>query len=221
MGGGVLLLSAMTFFLPLQVIIPVHGLVQLISNATRLFALSEHIKWRFFAFFILGLPPGAALAAFLLKGVVSENFLYLAIALLIFFTIFRPKKLPRIEVKSWGWIIVGFASGIAGILAGAVGPLIAPFFIRDDLKKEEVVATKACMQMITHFSKIPVFLYLEFEFDDYSLMILLMGIAAVAGARLGVKILKKVKEGLFRKLYIGVLLVSGTRLLYKFLESQI
>ncbi|MEX1099378.1 MAG: sulfite exporter TauE/SafE family protein, partial [Bacteriovoracaceae bacterium] len=116
---------------------------------------------------------------------------------------------------------VGFLAGITGILAGAVGPLIAPFFIRQDMKKEEVVATKATMQMVTHFSKIPVFLYLDFKFEDHSLMILGMALAAVIGTHYGVKILGKVKEALFRKLYKGVLFISGLRLIYKFIEFYV
>lgn len=218
MGGGVLLLSAMTFFLPLQTIIPVHGLVQLASNSSRLLYLRAHIRWSYFYFFVVGLPFGAATAALLLKGLVSEAAPYLFISLLIFYAVFKPKKTPHFSVKGPGWILVGFFTGVAGILAGAVGPLIAPFFIRDDLRKEEIVATKASMQMITHFSKIPAFLYLGFNFDEQAMLICLMCVAAVAGTHWGVKILKNVDEGLFRKLYKGVLLVSGARLLYKFLE---
>lgn len=217
MGGGILLLSAMTFFMPIQVIIPIHGLIQLISNSTRLLYLKEHIKWRFFFFFIIGLPFGAGLAAWLLKGVVSESLPYLVITILIFYAVFKPKKMPHWEITGWGWTIVGFFTGITGILAGAVGPLIAPFFIRNDLKKEEIVATKASLQMITHFSKIPVFLSLGFKFEDYSYAIGLMAVAAILGTKYGVRILSGVQESTFKMLYKGVLLISGLRLGYKFL----
>ncbi|MCO4755381.1 MAG: sulfite exporter TauE/SafE family protein [Bacteriovoracaceae bacterium] len=221
MGGGVLLLSVMTFFLPLHVIIPVHGFVQLISNSTRLLFLKLHIRWRFFTFFAIGMPFGAALSAFLLKDVVSESFPYLAISLLIFYAVFKPKKMPHFEIHSWGWTIVGFFTGIAAILVGAVGPLIAPFFIRKDLEKEEIVATKATMQMISHLSKIPVFLYLDFRFEDYSSMTLLMAFAAIAGTHYGIGILRKVDDSVFKKLYRGVLFISGVRLLYRFIEFYI
>jgi len=221
MGGGVLLLSAMTFFMPLHVIIPVHGFVQLISNSTRLLFLKLHIKWRFFLFFILGMPFGAALSAFLLKDVVDESFPYLAISLLIFYAVFKPKKMPHMEIKSWGWTIVGFVTGIAAIIVGAVGPLIAPFFIRNDLEKEEIVATKATMQMVSHLSKIPVFLYLDFKFEDYASETLLMALAAIIGTHYGIKILRKVDNKIFKKLYKTVLFISGVRLLYRFVEFYI
>lgn len=218
MGGGILLLSAMTFFMPIQVIIPVHGLIQLISNSTRLLYLKSFIQWRFFFFFILGMPVGAGLAAWLLKGVISESFPYLIITLLIFYAVFKPKRLPHFEIKSWGWTLVGLGAGAAGILAGAVGPLIAPFFIRNDLTKEEIVATKASMQMATHFSKIPVFLSLGFDFGEHSYSILFMAIAAILGTQVGIKILGKVNESVFKKLYKSVLFLSGLRLAYKFIS---
>lgn len=114
---------------------------------------------------------------------------------------------------------MGFLTGITGILAGAVGPMIALFFIRDDLKKEEIVATKASMQMITHFSKIPVFLSLGFDFQDYASETLLMGFAAIIGTKYGVQILGQVNESIFKKLFKSVLFVSALRLMYKYLES--
>ncbi len=122
MGGGILLLSLMTFFMPIQVIIPVHGLIQLISNSTRLLYLKAHVKIKYFIFFAIGMPFGAGLSAWLLKGVVSESFPYFVITLLIFYAVFKPKKMPHFEIRSWGWALVGFAAGMAGILAGAVGP---------------------------------------------------------------------------------------------------
>lgn len=219
MGGGILLLSAMTFFLPMQIIIPVHGLVQLISNSTRIFYLKEHIKWSFFFRFTIGLPFGAALAALALRQLVSETLPYLVITILIFYSVFKPKRMPHFRLQNWGWIGLGFFAGLTGVLAGAVGPLIAPFFIRDDLKKEEVIATKASMQMITHLAKIPVFLSLGFAFQEHSMLIGAMVIAAILGTRYGVLILDKVDELIFRKLFKGVLFVSGIRLLFKLIET--
>ena len=116
---------------------------------------------------------------------------------------------------------MGFFTGIAAIIVGAVGPLIAPFFIRNDLEKEEIVATKATMQMVSHLSKIPVFLYLDFKFEEYASETLLMAFAAIIGTHCGIKILKRVNNVVFKRLYKTVLFVSGVRLLYRFVEFHI
>ena len=41
MGGGILLFSCMTLFLTLDVIVPVHGVVQLSSNSSRVWMLRQ------------------------------------------------------------------------------------------------------------------------------------------------------------------------------------
>ena len=71
---------------------------------------------------------------------------------------------PKKEQKNKLFIIVGFISGISSIFIGAVGPLIAPFFLRSDLNKENIIANKAACQIITHLGKIPIFMHF-FELD--------------------------------------------------------
>ncbi len=86
------------------------------------------------------------------------------------------------------------------------------------MKKEEIVATKASMQMITHFSKIPVFLTLGFDFKTHRASIVLMALAAIIGTKVGIHVLGKTNESVFKKLYKAVLFISGLRLTYKFLS---
>ena len=69
MGGGILLLAIMTFFLPIQIAIPIHGIVQLISNSSRVYLLRKHIKWNYFKYFVIGLPIGATLSTILLMKI--------------------------------------------------------------------------------------------------------------------------------------------------------
>lgn len=64
-------------------------------------------------------------------------------------------------MSGWAW-----PTGSLGILAGAVDPLLAAFFLRDDLTKEEVVANKSMMQLITHLTKVPAFIFLGFSFVE-------------------------------------------------------
>ena len=67
------------------------------------------------------------------------------------------------------------------MFVGATGPFIAPFFLRDDFEKEEVIATKAACQMVGHGLKIPAVLIIGFE---YSAHLPLLGLL-VAGVILG------------------------------------
>ena len=218
MGGGILLLSVMTFFMPMSMIIPIHGLVQLISNSSRLIILRKNIKLQFTAYFLIGLPFGVALATYILKNYFTDKHALIVVISLIIYSIFKPKKMPHLKLERFGWTGLGFCVGILAIIAGAVGPMIAPFFIRDDLKKEEIVATKASLQMFAHFMKIPAFFYLDFDYQSHLDLIILLGVIAIIGTKVGTLILPKVDNQLFRKLFKFVLGLSGIKIIFEIFE---
>ncbi len=201
MGGGVLLLALMTFVVPFQALIPLHGTTQLISNSSRSYYLFKHINKTIVLFFCLGLPFGVLFATMIVKEL-SSNVLPLSfLAALIFYALFKPKKLPTLNIPIWSYIFVGFTSGILGMLVGAAGPFIAVFFLRKDLSKEEVVSTKAIIQMAVHTLKVPAFLHLGFNYEEHWVVISLLGLGSIVGTKLGVKVLKKIKKSQFQKIY--------------------
>ena len=216
MGGGVLLLSLMTFFLPLQVIVPVHGVVQLVSNISRSWYLKKDVLWSFVTPFLFGAPIGLAISYQLIKVITNEAYLYLILGCFIQYIIFKPKHLPEFRLQTKGWFALGIASGIQGPLIGVTGPLLAPFFIRSDIKKENIVATKAAQQIITHLFKIPLFISLSFDFSKYINMMSSMSIAALVGTFFGIKLLGKINKSHFQLLFKVVLFFTSLRLFYKF-----
>lgn len=215
MGGGIVLLSFMTFFLPLSIIVPIHGATQLISNSSRCYFLREFISWKFFKFFLIGLPFGGLFATYIIKELENREHFLIFIAVLILYTVFKPKKLPQIKIPFWCFAFVGLLVGFLGPLIGATGPFIAVFFMRDDLTKKEIVATKASIQTMGHLIKIPVFLYSGFQYNDYLFPITILALATIFGTKYGVKLLHNISEVIFRRIYKFVLLVAAIRILYK------
>jgi len=215
MGGGIVFLSILTFFLPLTALVPIHGSVQLISNSTRAYLLRKNIKWQFVIHYALGAPIGAAFATILLKDQISSGFPLLIIAVTIFYSIFRPKKLPALDLPAKGFILVGIVSGVLSILCGATGPFLAPFFIRTDFKKEQIVATKASFQLLAHLLKIPAFLYLNFPYFKFLPLIMLLSLAAILGTKYGIKILSFLPEKAFFIIFKLILFIAGLRVAYK------
>ena len=59
-GGGLLMLAAMTFVVPVEALIPVHGVVQLGSNLGRSFILARSAVPRLLVPFAVGAAVGAA-----------------------------------------------------------------------------------------------------------------------------------------------------------------
>ena len=218
MAGGVLLLSAMTFFLDIRSIVPIHGVVQMISNSSRCWYLRSHVRLDLFWPYLFGAPIGFILAYFILDNISQTHYLYLLVAILIFWALFKPKKFPEIRLKPYQWSILGIFAGLQSALVGATGPLLAVFFLRSDLTKEEIVSTKAMQQLTTHFMKIPLFLTLSFNYIEHIELIIGMSVTTVLGSFLGVKILKRVNEKSFQIIFRSLLFVAALRMLYKFGE---
>jgi uncharacterized membrane protein YfcA len=217
MGGGVLLFTVMTIYFPISVTIPVHGVIQFFNNLQTFITLRAHLKSSLMLPFLLGCIPGILLAASFVGKIIQTQTPQLVILLLILYSLFRPKRLPDLELKHKNFFWVGFITGTLGIIAGAIDPVLAPFFVRKDLKKEEVIANKAAMQAVVHFAKIPVFLYLGFDYLPYLGFCVLTTIACFFGTRLGIMLLKKMSEEVFLKVFKVALAATGLRMAWKLL----
>ena len=123
------------------------------------------------------------------------------------------------EQKNKLFIIVGVISGFSSIFVGAVGPLIAPFFIRKDLNKENVIANKAACQIITHIGKIPIFMYFfNFRYSEHYTILLPLIISVYIGTNIGKKLLGKLSENTFKLLFkISLTLIAIHLVLGEFL----
>lgn len=216
MGGGILLLSIMTFFLTLDVIIPIHGVVQFTSNSSRVYFLRKHTLKKILIPYLIFSIIGVYFAVVFKKSILLDrHWILLIITTMIFYTLFKPKKLPHFHIPFWAFGIVGLINGFLGILIGSVGPFLAVFFLRDDLTKEEVIANKAFCQFFVHLLKIPAFISLGFNYSEYWLLWAPMIVSSIIGTKLGVGYLKKMDDQIFRKIYRAALLFAGIRLAYK------
>ncbi|SFD14716.1 Sulfite exporter TauE/SafE [Microbulbifer thermotolerans] len=213
--GGVLMFAALNTAIPLRILIPIHGAVQLINNLARVYYVRRYIRWDLCLPFFVGCSLGSAVITMGMANLAWQQLPLLLLALLVFYTVFKPARLPEIRLAPRHYFWVGTASGSLGILAGAVDPLLAAFFVRRDLHPREVVASKSAMQAWCHALKIPAFIYIGFTFSDYWLLILLLTVAAVVGTRVGIALLDRLNSGLFFKLMRAALLVAGLRFVYQ------
>lgn len=215
MAGGVTLLAAMTLVMPLHVIVPIHGAVQFCSNLSRSFFLFKDIHKGFVLAFYCGAPIGGLAGYFLLSRIQRPEWAMGLIAFLLIYVALKPKKLPGIYLEQRGFMFLGVVASLLGCLIGATGPLLAPFFLRKDLSKESIVATKAACQIMVHLVKFPVFIGLSFSYGDHMATIVVMIFAVVLGTWGGTKILRGISTDSFIVLLKGVMLLIAIRLIYK------
>ena len=218
MAGGVMLLSLMTFaVLPLTVIVPIHGIVQLSSNSFRLYSLRPRttVHWPAIKYFALGSIIGGFASYFLVQKITDPRWFLLMVCVLLLYVVVKPKRFPDIKLKAGGFFLLGMFTATIGPLIGTIGPFLAPFFVRDDFSKETIVASKACAQAIIHLLKLPVFFALSFPYHQYLTHIVVMTIAAYIGNEIGVRILRQIDRQLFMRLVKLSMLLICLRLLYR------
>ena len=215
LGGGILLLAVMALFLPITAVIPIHGVVQLVSNFTRTLKLLPHVRKDIIYPMTIGMLAGSVLAVMLIQQINHSEVFYLFIAAMILYVVFKPAKLPNLVIPAKGFAIVGCGIGLIGPLVGATGPAMAPFFIRDDIDRKQMVATQAAAQALAHLLKLPTFLYLGFNYTEHALLIGLMALGVIGGTLFGVKLLTSINETLFQRVLKTVLFLVACHLIYK------
>ena len=224
MGGGIILLAIMAIIIPEgYMVIALHGAIQMFSNGTRTFIFRNHLKtkllWEFFQGAIIGLSLSViiiyAIAEYYDVSSASQiKFEFLKPIIGIYIIWYLYLKGPKKKKKNKLFRIVGLIGGISSVFVGAAGPLIAPFFLRDSLHKNNIIANKAACQLISHFGKIPIFIYL-FDvnyFNEYSILIPLI-ISVYIGTNMGKKLLKFIPEKTFKILFKICLTIVSIRLI--------
>ena len=219
MAGGLLMFSGMGVYIPLHPLIALHGTVQVFANASRSWFLRGHLRWEMCLPFGFGAVLGAAATTVFIARYIAETIPLLLLLMLVGYTLLRPAHMPDLKIANRNFFWVGIATGSLGIIAGAVDPLLAAFFLREDLAKEEVVVNKSFMQLLVHLTKIPAFIYLGFSFLDHWQYILVFSLAGVVGTRLGVYLLHRIGHQLFFKLMRLALMLAGLRILYQLVAS--
>lgn len=205
MAGGVALLGVMAAVLDPAAVVPLHGVVQLCSNFTRALTLLRRIRWTIFAIYTVPAAMGAAAAG--LVGA-QEHLPWFKPAVGAFILLFIASRyaLPKLRnLPLWSFALLGLFTGFLSIFIGATGPLIAPFFLRDDLKPEEVVGTKAAVQSVTHLAKIPVFLALDFDYLAHAELLGILIASVIVGTLIGRTLLAKMSKGVFDAVFQIVL----------------
>lgn len=217
MAGGTVLLSLMCLMLPLKIVLPLHATNQFMSNLSRCILLRNYIINKYFWSFIAGAVIGNIASTLLIKYILNIEQGAILIAFMIFYTLFKPKKMPSLIIERKGFFLVGIIIGFLGMFLGATGLILGIFFARDDLSKNQIVATQGAMQTFNHFSKMIGFLYLGFNFLPWVPVLLCMMIAGILGTNLGIKLLQKMSEKIFHQLYKIILLLSALKIVFEFI----
>ena len=212
-GGGLLLLVLMASWLPPTAIIPVHGMIQLGSNAGRMVLTWKHIDWRVIAAFAPGVVVGAAIGAWLLVNL-PEHLWQLAIALFVLYLCWGP-ALPKAAFGRMGVFLASGLTSFISLFVGATGPLVAAFIKQIHRDRFATVATFATAMTLQHLPKALVFGFAGFVFADWLVFILAMVAFGFAGTWLGLHVLRSMGNRWFTLVFNVMLTALALRLLWQ------
>ncbi len=218
MAGGIMLLAVMLLFLEPGFAIPIHAIVQLTSNSSRTVIHAKQVRRDLLWPYVLLLLPAGMLTVPLAQHLPADA-LRLAIGCFVIVATWRRQWLllgldpERVPMRP-RFALLGAGAGALGPLVGATGPFIAPFFLGIGLSRFELIGTKAACQASGHAAKLILFGIAGFGFLEFAPLMIAMAVCTVAGTWLGTRLLHRLDDERFTKLYKFALTAIALRLIW-------
>lgn len=153
MAGGIILMAVLVALVSVATAMIIHGGIQMFANGYRAFLLRDAIDWRVFGFYCIGAVVGI-IALFFVNWTPDKRALYLLLGLTPLL-VWIPRERLLLDIKRADHAIIAGAI-VQGLntLAGVAGPLLDLFFVRTEMTRQQIVATKSVTQALSHLIKI-------------------------------------------------------------------
>lgn len=212
-GGGLVLLVVMGFFMPAGALIPVHGVIQLGSNAGRAWHMRRHatplVMAPFIAGGILGAVIGGSFAIDLPDFTVK---LFMAAFVIVLTWVRLPRFVDTASPLVFG--VGGLVTTALSIIIGASGPIVAAIIGKAFAVRQTMVANFAIAMTSQHLLKVLAFGFLGFSLAPWLPLAAAMIASGYLGTRTGARLLDRTGEDRFRfwlKIGITILAVEMVR----------
>jgi uncharacterized membrane protein YfcA len=182
-GGGLGLLAVMPSFVPFSAVVPLHGVTQFASNASRFLTDYRQAETRLLPAYFTGACLGAGVGYFFIGRIPA---LYLSGTLGAFILLCTWTDL----VKWLGRFITNFFSlafiqTFLSLFVASVGLISQPVLIKQGLAKKKVIVTHAMQMSVLHGLKVFTFMIAGFPFVRHWKIMLVMIVASAAGSYFG------------------------------------
>jgi uncharacterized protein len=214
LGGGMIMLAVIALALPAHAVIPIHGAVQIASNAGRMLLLIRHVVRSTLLPFTLGSLVGASIGGAIAVSLPPYS-VELAVGLFILWTLYGPMPpLGRFALSGGGLI-----SSFLTMFFGATGPFVAAMLRPFNFDRVRFVATHSAMQSLQHAIKIAVFGLLGFAYGPYLGLVAMTIAAGLVGTWAGKNVLMRLDERVFNRVLTAVLTLLALRLVWSGVEA--
>jgi len=211
LGGGVALIAIMATLMPVSALVPVHGVVQLGSNAGRALVQIRFVDWLIALWFACGAVVGAVLGGAVAVQL-PETWLQAGIGVFVLWVVWgRPPRLGHARKRVMAG--AGFVSTLLSMFFGAAGAIGGAVLSTLGLTRQEFVANQAITALTMHVFKIMVFGALGFAFAPWAPLIAAMIASGFLGTLTGTRLLGRMNEQVFRTAFKWVMTALAINLL--------
>ncbi|WP_397394168.1 TSUP family transporter [Phenylobacterium sp.] len=202
MAGGLVLMGVLALILPVQAAFVTHGVLQLAANGWRALIQRNHIRWAVIGWYGLG-AVAASLLVLVLAFSPSRPLLFLCLGLTPFLTWLPGDRLRLDAARPAHAVLAGLSVTGLNLTAGVAGPLLDIFFVRTDMSRHAVVATKAATQVLAHLAKTVVYGVGLLQLGGQGMPpVWLLALAlplSFAGTAVGARLLDRMSDAGFRR----------------------
>ncbi|HPA87873.1 MAG TPA: sulfite exporter TauE/SafE family protein [Bacteroidales bacterium] len=210
-GLGTILMPVFALFFPVEVAIALTGIVHFSNNLFKISLIGGKADREVLIKF--GIPAVAAsfagawllltitkMPSILEYQIAGRNFeitpvkLTIALLLIIFSLLEIMPSVQNIRFSRSKLALGGVLSGFFGGLTGIQGAIRSAFLLKSGLDKEAFIATGVVIACLVDFSRISVYAsrFKESNLQEHLILVISATLAAITGAFLGNKMLKKV-----------------------------
>ena len=209
MAGGLILMGVLLLLLPVPAAMTLHAVTQITANASRLVVWRAHVHWAV----VPGYLAGAGLVFAVMAAVrfsPPKPWIYLLLGLIPFVARLLPSA-PDIRRRGAPALVGGLVS-VLHLTAGVSGPVLDLFFLRPDLDRRLVVATKALTQVLSHGLKFAYFSLVVPPAARHAVplgLYIVCAVMAVVGTRLARPLLERFSNEAFQRWSRRLVLAVG------------
>lgn len=215
-GGGIITLPALIWAIGARDAITALAFTQILAAVSRMYFNWSDISWPVVRWFCLGAVPAVVAGSIVFIATPPDTLPRLLGGIILLVVLFRHTPWGKRSRMRLRWFTpLGAVSGFLTGMVGAVGPLVAPFYLGYGLVTGAFVGTSSLNVIIGQAPRLAVYGADGLLTVNTLIIGVATGLIAFPGAYIGSLILRRVSVGAFPTIVEIVLIATGILLIVR------